>query len=98
MRWVGYAFWGIVTGMNCLALLLLVTLYFGNTSVLYILWDTTSSVWYFAGGGAILGLSFGYSKSKRQVYKIRKPRDGRGAGYSPSEYQSDRLKSTGERG
>lgn len=90
-------FWGIATSVDILAIALFVTLYFGNNSVLNLLWDATYSVWYFVAGGAILGLSFGYSISKRKTYKLKSPRRARG-GYSPLEYRTYRPLSTGTEG
>ena len=73
MNYLRGAFWGIVTGMDLFAILVIVTMNFGYHSVFYWLWDTTYGVWYLAGASAILGVSFAYStrntKSKRFVIK-----------------------------
>lgn len=97
MKWVRWGFWGVVTGVDCLAIALLVTLYFGSSSVLFMLMDTTYSVWYFVVGGAIIGVSFGHSSSKQENYKLKTPRRARG-GHSPTEYRTSSPLSTGERG
>ena len=77
MKWLRWAFWGIVTGVDFLALCLLIDLYFGGSSVLYMLWDHTGSVWLFVAGGAMLGTSFGISKTRNIKNKIpRRVRTG----------------------
>lgn len=73
MKYLRWAFWGSVTGVDMLGAALFITMYFHQYSVLYMLMDATYSVWYFAAGGAILGISFGASKSKpRYLAQISK--------------------------
>lgn len=77
MKWLRWVFWGVVTGVDLLGIALIVTLFFNSYSVLYMLMDHTGSVWYFVAGGAMLGLSFGISKTRNGKNKIpRRVRTG----------------------
>lgn len=69
MRQAKGVFWGVVAGLDALTLLLIVTMSFGNNSVLYWLWDTSAGVWLFAAAGAMLGLSFGTSNIETHTNK-----------------------------
>lgn len=96
MKWVGYTFWGAVGGVDCLALLLFFTMYFNWYGVFWMVWDATYSVWYFAVGGAILGLCFGISTSRNTKIKI--PRRVRTGAVSQSQSIPPHLTCQGERG
>lgn len=96
MRWLMWAFWGVVTGVDGLAILLIVTMMLDHYSVMMMLWDHTGSVWYFVAGGAMLGISFGISTHRNTKIKIpRRVRTG-----AVSHYQSipPHLTCQGKRG
>lgn len=62
-------FWGATTATALLVITLFVTMYFNNYSVFWWLYNTTSGVWYVAGIGAILGLSFDFVSQNLKQFK-----------------------------